>query len=384
MSRLSIPLLIAALAVPTLAFAQSTQPSAPSASPAASAERTIQQAVAELKAAKAEYAKLIPSRDGLLKLQDAAYRASIAEAVAPLIRQIDALETEVAQRRTAQARPGMIMMTSPVTAFEAAQRQVVLLAVGSTEAVSAAKAASTGSGDAAYSAQTALAAAEYFSATTDDARLAAVEKLSVPYKAAGAENEQVDTLLALIVAAERQASPASQRLGTLLADGKPGKFVGSILRQRDGQNTMKAAENKPVVMAGKTIDGKDFTTESLKGKVVVIDFWASWCGPCKAELPRLKELYAKYHEQGFEIVGISNDYTAEALERYLASDPSLSWPNLFEAPAEGSRDWHPITRKYKITGIPQMFIIDKKGVLRSTEARSKLETLIPQLLAEPG
>ena len=68
---------------------------------------------------------------------------------------------------------------------------------------------------------------------------------------------------------------------------------------------------KPLVVTGKTLVGKDFATEQWKGRVVLVDFWASWCPDCKAEMPSVIQMYQTYHDQGLEIVGISSDVGAE-------------------------------------------------------------------------
>jgi thiol-disulfide isomerase/thioredoxin len=144
---------------------------------------------------------------------------------------------------------------------------------------------------------------------------------------------------------------------------------------------MKQLENKPMEVKGKTVDGKDFSTAAWKGKVVLVDFWATWCGPCVAELPRVQKIYTDYHAKGLEILGVSNDFDAKALTDFTAKE-KMPWPQLFDATAAAGHQWNPVTLGYGINGIPTMFLIDKKGVCRSVDAREKMEEMIPKLLAE--
>jgi len=136
---------------------------------------------------------------------------------------------------------------------------------------------------------------------------------------------------------------------------------------------------KPLTIQGTTLGGRNFSTDEWKGKVILVDFWATWCGPCIAELPRVKKVYADYHDKGLEVLGVSNDNSGDDLRKFLSQNPDMPWPELFDDKATG---WNPITLSYGIQSIPTMFLIDKKGILRTVEARSEMEKLIPQLLAE--
>ncbi len=134
---------------------------------------------------------------------------------------------------------------------------------------------------------------------------------------------------------------------------------------------------------GKEIDfdftpfGSDKTTslKELRGKVVVVDFWASWCLACKAEEAHLKELYAKYHAQGLEVVGVSLDEKDAAAKKYLAAHKS-AWAQVVGAAARK------LGEEWGIEHLPHQFVIDRKGRLRNADADGKLDDLVPELLAE--
>lgn len=155
-------------------------------------------------------------------------------------------------------------------------------------------------------------------------------------------------------------------------------------QQMQGDAEKKQAESlgKPFAISGRTSTDGKFDTASLKGKVVLIDFWATWCGPCRAELPHVKETYAKYHDKGFEIVGVSCDVSDEGLNDF-AKDNDMPWVQLRETSQSGSENWHPIAKEYGVLGIPTMFLVDKKGVLRFVDAREGTDEKVAKLLAEP-
>lgn len=146
----------------------------------------------------------------------------------------------------------------------------------------------------------------------------------------------------------------------------------------------KQLENKPLVISGKQPDGKDFTTADWKGKVVLVDFWATWCGPCVGEIPWIKHLYSNYHDKGLEIVGVSSDFEAKSLTDFITKN-DMPWPQLFDPAAAAQHWWNPLATAEGIRALPTMFLIDKKGVLRAVrmiEDHQQWDELIPKLLAE--
>ena len=128
----------------------------------------------------------------------------------------------------------------------------------------------------------------------------------------------------------------------------------------------------------KRLTGEDFTLSKYKGKVVLVDFWATWCNPCVKEIPNLKKDYAHFHKKGFEIIGISLDNKKEKLTDFIKKE-DLKWMIAFSG--EG---WKDKTRDlYGVQSIPSTWLVDKKGVLRYFGLRGeKLSKAVETLIAE--
>jgi thiol-disulfide isomerase/thioredoxin len=133
-----------------------------------------------------------------------------------------------------------------------------------------------------------------------------------------------------------------------------------------------------IEIKGKTVDGKDFDWAAYsKGKVILVDFWATWCGPCIGEMPNVKKNYDKYHDKGFDIVGISLDTDRKKLEEFLEKEET-KWTTLFE---DGVGWKHPVATYYGIQGIPTVILVDQKGKVVSLNARGpELGKLLEKLL----
>lgn len=110
----------------------------------------------------------------------------------------------------------------------------------------------------------------------------------------------------------------------------------------------------------RTLDGKKVTVEALKGKVVVVDFWATWCGPCKEEMPILQKLYAKYGKQGLVILGVSVDREADNIKSFLGK-LGVSFPVVHDGE-------HAVTDRYKPEKMPSSYIVDREGVVKYVHA----------------
>ena len=136
---------------------------------------------------------------------------------------------------------------------------------------------------------------------------------------------------------------------------------------------------RPFPLVGQTLDGKTVSLDNYKGKVVLLDFWATWCGPCIEELPTMRATYRKYHDQGFEILGISRDETAEILKEFVAKR-DVPWPQVFD---DGVGDV-PNAANYGVKGIPFTLLIGKDGTIAAKDLRRwHLPLAVEKVLAAP-
>jgi thiol-disulfide isomerase/thioredoxin len=117
------------------------------------------------------------------------------------------------------------------------------------------------------------------------------------------------------------------------------------------------------------LDGRAVDLAKLRGKVVLIDFWATWCVPCIAELPNVKQAYAAYHDRGFEVIGIALDRQADRQKLIdFVAKHELPWPQYFDG-----KYWQTEPAvKYAVKAIPAMFLLDQNGKVVSTNARGEL------------
>jgi peroxiredoxin len=164
----------------------------------------------------------------------------------------------------------------------------------------------------------------------------------------------------------------------LKRDFPESKAVQRLKRQEESEKiaaTLKVGAPFPDFNV-KDLEGKPLSLANYKGKVVLIDFWATWCGPCVAELPHVQEAYEKHHANGFEIIGISLDQDREKLTSFIEKK-KMTWPQFFDG-----QGWeNDLAGKYGIRSIPATFLVDGQGKIIGKNLRGDaLETAVANAL----
>ncbi len=167
-------------------------------------------------------------------------------------------------------------------------------------------------------------------------------------------------------------------------DGKGDTKIPFSMKSADKKSEKQDTSNAPRVSHSEKIGkpamdfqavdlkGQELSLKKFRGQVVLLDFWATWCVPCKAEMPHLKKVYDKYKDQKFEIIGISLDQGQAVLDSYI-EEQDITWPQFLD---NGT-----VAKMYNVTGIPATFLIDGDGIVRKVQLRGNaLETAVTELV----
>jgi len=153
-------------------------------------------------------------------------------------------------------------------------------------------------------------------------------------------------------------------------------WIAAALESPAAAQVAEPGDEFPSFSARDALSGDAINLADFRGKVVLIDFWATWCGPCVNELPNVKSVYSRYHDEGFEIISISLDSDRRRFENFVRGQ-SMRWHHVMQGGG-----WNtPLAKKFNIRSIPAMFLLDHEGKVISTSARgSRLESLVERAL----
>jgi peroxiredoxin len=168
--------------------------------------------------------------------------------------------------------------------------------------------------------------------------------------------------------------------------GKSGSAVDSRIREGASAELARISSLRRLKVGAPALDIRTTSFQGkkiqllggYKGKVVLLDFWAAWCNPCRMEMPNVIGVYNEFHKKGFEIIGISLDNEKERFQSFIR-DNKMEWPQVFD----GKYWMSEYARLYAVNSIPATFLIDKKGIIRFKNVRGEeLREKVSQLLDE--
>ena len=168
---------------------------------------------------------------------------------------------------------------------------------------------------------------------------------------------------------------AADLLATLANDGD-----AKVAAAARGRQELETLETTPLDWKFTAVDGRAVDLVNWHGKVVLVDFWASWCPDCLREMPDVVAAYQKYHDQGFEIVGVSMDRDKAAMLAFLKKH-NIPWPQQYDGLAWDSS----VAVKYGVKGIPEMWLLDRSGRVIATGVHgSQLDGKLEPLFSLPA
>ena len=166
---------------------------------------------------------------------------------------------------------------------------------------------------------------------------------------------------------------------TLDAIAKQAAAKAQEAEVKKAQDTMFASGTPFPDFAESDLNGKPLSVGALKGKVVMVDFWATWCGPCRGELPNVIATYKKHHGEGFEIIGVSLDSDRAKLDAFLKHTDGMTWPQFYDG-----QGWqNKLAQKYGVESIPFCVLVGTDGKVVGKDLRGEeLESAVAGALAK--
>lgn len=215
-------------------------------------------------------------------------------------------------------------------------------------------------------------------------RAAAVDQLIAGIKAAGPSPAAVELVFRVgdILSEPPDNGLAARAIDQLLPEFRASDdpAIERALPLLEGLARRLTLLGSKLELSGKFLDGREIDWDSYRGKVVLVDFWATWCDPCLAEVPNILENYKKYHDKGFDVVGICLDDNRQDPEKFIAQ-AKIPWPSLFDDSGMNN----PMAVKYGITGIPTAILVDQQGKVVNVQARGPVLGMeLERLLGPPA